>query len=102
VTRRPRQRLDDILEAATIAQTIAARGRPTFDDDLVVRLAADPVVGDLTLTYEAMHLPNDPGQRILVYTAEPATPSAEALRLLASWTATADEGSTKPADRPTG
>ena len=47
-----------------------------------------PVVGDLTLDYEALELPGDAGQRILVYNAEPASPSAEALDLLASWAAT--------------
>jgi transcriptional regulator with XRE-family HTH domain len=48
-----------------------------------------PVVGDLTLTFEAFDLAADPGQRINVYTAEPGSPSDEALALLASWTATA-------------
>jgi hypothetical protein len=45
-------------------------------------------VGDLTLTYEALELPEDGGQRILVYSAEAHSPSQEALNLLASWTAT--------------
>ena len=47
-----------------------------------------PVVGPLTLAYEALELPGDSGQRILVYTAEPGSPSQEALNLLASWSAT--------------
>jgi len=47
-----------------------------------------PLVGDLTLAYEALELPGDTGQRILVYTAEPGTPSHEALNLLASWSST--------------
>jgi transcriptional regulator with XRE-family HTH domain len=47
-----------------------------------------PVVGDLTLTWESLHLPNDPDQRILIYAAEPNSPSQEALDLLASWAAT--------------
>jgi transcriptional regulator with XRE-family HTH domain len=45
-----------------------------------------PVVGDLTLAYEALELPAE-GQRINVYSAEPGSPSHEALRLLASWSA---------------
>ncbi len=49
-----------------------------------------PVVGDLDLTYEAFDLPADPGLRMLVYTAEPATPTADALTMLASWAATQD------------
>jgi transcriptional regulator with XRE-family HTH domain len=47
-----------------------------------------PVVGHLTLAYEALELPGDSGQRILVYTAEPGSPSQEGLNLLASWSAT--------------
>jgi transcriptional regulator with XRE-family HTH domain len=50
-----------------------------------------PIVGDLDLTYEAFDLPADPGLRLLVYTAEPATPTADALNLLASWAATQDQ-----------
>jgi transcriptional regulator with XRE-family HTH domain len=46
-----------------------------------------PLVGDLTLDFEAFELAADPGQRINIYTAPPDTPSAEALALLASWTA---------------
>lgn len=44
-----------------------------------------PVVGDLTLAYEALDLPADPGLRINVYTPEPGSPDAESLALLASW-----------------
>jgi transcriptional regulator with XRE-family HTH domain len=47
-----------------------------------------PVVGDLTLDFEALELPGDPGQTLLVYSAEPASPSSEALDLLASWSMT--------------
>jgi transcriptional regulator with XRE-family HTH domain len=48
-----------------------------------------PVIGDLDLTYEALELPADPGLVVLVYGAEPGTPSADSLRLLASLQATA-------------
>ena len=47
-----------------------------------------PVVGELTLDYEAFELGGDPGQRINVYSAEPGSPSWASLQLLASWTAT--------------
>ena len=47
-----------------------------------------PIVGDLTLNYEALDLPADSGQRMLVYTAEPGSPSHDALDLLASWATT--------------
>ena len=37
-----------------------------------------------------MELAADPGLTLLVYTAEPDTPSTDALALLASWAATLD------------
>jgi len=49
-----------------------------------------PLVGDLTLDFESLDLPGDPGQTLLVYTAEPNSPSQQALNLLASWTSTQD------------
>jgi transcriptional regulator with XRE-family HTH domain len=48
----------------------------------------DPIVGDLTLGFEAFDLPADAGQRMLVYTAEPGSPSHDAMQLLASWATT--------------
>ena len=50
-----------------------------------------PVVGDLDLTYEAFELPSEPGLTMLVYTAEPASTTHDALALLASWAATSDQ-----------
>jgi len=52
-----------------------------------------PAVGDLTLTYEALDLAADEGLRVSAYSAEPGTPSDDALRLLASWAATLDQSS---------
>ncbi len=52
-----------------------------------------PVVGDLRLTFESMELTADAGLRLNAYSAEPGSPSQDALNLLASWTAT-------PHDRP--
>jgi transcriptional regulator with XRE-family HTH domain len=48
-----------------------------------------PVVGELTLAYESMELTADAGLRLNAYSAEPGTPSQDALNLLASWSATA-------------
>ncbi|MEW1861695.1 helix-turn-helix transcriptional regulator [Streptomyces sp. NPDC088194] len=47
-----------------------------------------PVVGDLTLDFEAMELPADPGLTLTSYSAAPGTPSADGLTLLAAWAAT--------------
>lgn len=46
------------------------------------------VVGDLTLTFEALELPGDPGQTIFAYTPEPNSRSHEAINLLAGWAST--------------
>jgi transcriptional regulator with XRE-family HTH domain len=46
------------------------------------------VVGDLELAYESVDMISDPGLTLTVYAAEPASPTARALDLLASWTST--------------
>lgn len=46
-----------------------------------------PQVGELTLSYEAFTVNSAPGQQLVVYHAEPGSPSAEALALLGSLTA---------------
>ncbi|WP_327302638.1 helix-turn-helix transcriptional regulator [Streptomyces sp. NBC_01298] len=43
-----------------------------------------PVVGELALEYESLAFPDDPDQTLYLYTAEPGSPSDEALRALAS------------------
>lgn len=56
-----------------------------------VKLLHHPVVGDLDLPFETFPLGGDPDQILLTYTAEPASPSQDALNLLASWAATNDD-----------
>ncbi|GAA4943477.1 helix-turn-helix transcriptional regulator [Streptomonospora halophila] len=46
-----------------------------------------PLVGELTLGYEALSVNSAPGQQVVVYHAEPGSPSAQALSLLGSLTA---------------
>ncbi|RMI09554.1 helix-turn-helix transcriptional regulator [Cellulomonas triticagri] len=46
-----------------------------------------PVVGRLDLMYDTLPIAQAPGLTMLVYTAAPASPSADALQLLASWAA---------------
>jgi hypothetical protein len=47
-----------------------------------------PVVGDLSIDTEVFELPGDAGQTLVIYTAEPGSPSQERLDLLASWVST--------------
>ena len=44
-------------------------------------------VGDLELAYESVDMVSEPGLTLTLYAAEPASPTAHALDLLASWTA---------------
>ncbi|GGG30108.1 transcriptional regulator [Rhodococcoides trifolii] len=46
-----------------------------------------PIVGEVNLAYEELLVTADPGSVLMVYTAEPGSPSAERLRLLGSWAA---------------
>jgi MmyB-like transcription regulator ligand binding domain len=49
------------------------------------------IVGDLDLLFESTNLEADPGWKLLIYTAEPGSHTADALRLLASWAATREQ-----------
>ncbi|MFJ8333598.1 helix-turn-helix domain-containing protein [Streptomyces sp. NPDC094437] len=44
-----------------------------------------PLVGEVFLSYESFNLPDDCEQYLVTFHAEPDSPSADALRLLASW-----------------
>jgi hypothetical protein len=54
-----------------------------------------PVAGQLDLDFESMELASEPGLRLNIYTAAAGTPTADALKLLASWAATEDLPSEK-------
>jgi hypothetical protein len=47
-----------------------------------------PLVGDITLSYERLELPADPGLALVTYSAEPDSASEEALRELEGWSST--------------
>ncbi|MEU1529811.1 helix-turn-helix transcriptional regulator [Streptomyces fagopyri] len=60
-------------------------------------------IGEITLDFNAMQLPADPGLTLTAYSAEPGTPEHDGLCLLASWAATNqeqpahhDDGSERP------
>ncbi|UXY29555.1 helix-turn-helix domain-containing protein [Streptomyces sp. HUAS TT20] len=44
-----------------------------------------PLVGELSLNFESFRTTDDTDQALVTYHADPGSPSAEALRLLASW-----------------
>lgn len=46
-----------------------------------------PLVGFIDVTFDTMELPADPGLTLTAYSTEPGSPSEDALKLLASWTA---------------
>ncbi|MEV6028760.1 helix-turn-helix transcriptional regulator [Streptomyces sp. NPDC052036] len=56
-----------------------------------------PVIGDLSLPFEAMPLPADPGLTLTAFSAEPGTAARDGLTLLASWAATSEQA--EPAEQ---
>jgi hypothetical protein len=60
-----------------------------------------PVVGDLELEFERLDVTADPGLILQAYSAEPGSPTHDALSLLASWAATHDQEQIIPAADPT-
>jgi hypothetical protein len=76
------------VREASICSITALRDRPCPPGPSCIlnrtKRLHHPLVGDLDLTYEAMQLTADAGQTLLVYAAEPASPTSDALQLLAS------------------
>jgi len=66
-----------------------------------VKRLRHPVVGMIEVAYTTMDLPAQPGLVLTFYTAEPGSPSEDALRLLASWAATIPEGDRQDAGQQT-
>jgi len=60
-----------------------------------------PVVGRLDLNFESMELSSAPGLQLNVYTAPAGTPTADALKLLASWAASQEDLPTEAVAAPT-
>ncbi|HEY7485575.1 MAG TPA: helix-turn-helix transcriptional regulator [Streptosporangiaceae bacterium] len=73
-----------IGELTVHSQEFAAlwAAHPVRDCVYATRELRHSLVGPLTLTEQLMVLPDDPGQRVVVLTAEPGSPSAAALQLL--------------------
>src|SRR3546814_17114239 len=91
ILRPPRStRTDTLLPYTTLFRCLVGE-RATRSDDFRVRWANHivkshttgtkklnhPVVGELSLDFESLQLPGDPGQTITSYTAEPNSPSQD-------------------------
>ncbi|WP_109031234.1 helix-turn-helix transcriptional regulator [Streptomyces rubrogriseus] len=59
-----------------------------------------PAVGEMELVHESLNLLGDEGLALTVYSADPGTPAADALKLLASWAATRQQDPADPQPRP--
>ncbi|MGH3486864.1 MAG: helix-turn-helix transcriptional regulator [Actinopolymorphaceae bacterium] len=59
-----------------------------------------PVVGQLDLDFEAMELPSEPGLQLNIYTAPANTPTADGLKVLASWAASQEQPTEQPSATP--
>ncbi|WP_063045196.1 helix-turn-helix domain-containing protein [Nocardia pseudovaccinii] len=62
------------------AQAVAGRGVGT-------KHLNHPVIGTLTLDWDTLTCAADPEQHLIIWTAEPGSPSDHGLRILASWSA---------------
>ncbi|MEU3062297.1 helix-turn-helix transcriptional regulator [Streptomyces subrutilus] len=55
-----------------------------------VKRLRHPLVGELSLAFETLRLPDDGEQALVVFHAAPGSPSSDALALLSSWSTPAD------------
>ncbi|WP_104139194.1 helix-turn-helix transcriptional regulator [Arthrobacter sp. ZGTC131] len=60
-----------------------------------------PIVGEMTLAFEGLEMAAEPGLTLTIYTAEPGSPSAERVQLLASWAASEYGNAARPASART-
>lgn len=58
-----------------------------------VKIVRHPLVGELTLPFEDLHVDAAPDQLLMVYTPEPGSPAHDGIQLLASWNAEATDRS---------
>jgi MmyB-like transcription regulator ligand binding domain len=65
------------------------RARPVSARTMGTKALNHPVVGPLALDWNLISCTTDAGQKLVIWTAEPGTPSYEGLQILSSFTATA-------------
>ncbi|MCJ1709005.1 helix-turn-helix transcriptional regulator [Microbacterium sp. VKM Ac-2923] len=90
------QQLIDDLNRESVEFRMLWRSHDVRTHDVGIKAIRHPVVGDLHLTFEALPLPADPGQNLIIYGAEPGSETADRLRLLASWSATTESSDAAP------
>ncbi len=92
---------DEAATVAAVARTADAGLRLAFPAGHNAVVLADNGSTDGTVDrFRATPLAADPGQTLLMYTAEHRSPSEDSLRMLASWAASEGEGdASNPARR---
>ncbi|WP_326570173.1 hypothetical protein [Actinacidiphila glaucinigra] len=73
-----------------------AAGSPEGHSQSPVARAGHPDVGPLTLSFQALDVREAPGQQLVVYQAQPDSPSAQALHLLGNLQATRRQSEPSP------
>ena len=92
------RRLIDQLRAADLEVDRWWQDLRVRDQTSVQKQIAHPAAGRLSFGIEAVEHPHDPDQRLVVYTVEPGSPTAQVLPLLAGWQ---DDGpGADPAQQP--
>lgn len=100
------KRLTDLIgELATRSPEFGQRwaSHDVFQHSTGAKTMHHPIVGTITLSFETMTFPADEGLVLISYTAEPGSPAADALQLLAHWAAESDptpEAASATARRP--
>ncbi len=89
VGRRPDdRRLSTLVDELRAADPDVARwwdDHGVRDYTSVAKRIAHPTAGPLSFDIETVSAPHDPDQRLVVYTAEPSSPTARVLPILAGW-----------------
>ena len=82
-------RLAELVGDLSIRDDQFRRGgpEPTSPSSAAARRYNHPVVGEITLEWDALTSDAEPDQQLIVYTLEPRSRSEEALRELAAWAA---------------
>jgi transcriptional regulator with XRE-family HTH domain len=96
------RRMHDLVGELATRSTDFRRRWSTHDVRLHgagTKLFRHETVGNLDLAYESVDMVSEPGLTLTIYAAEPASPTADALALLASWAATT---MTEPHDTTSG